>query len=396
MKTNENNTILSGDRRVPGDVYMMLSPEGQVREISTEDFLYKCFGDFLNDYAYYTLREMKPPYINCFFVHYRFHDSGQIPDQEVGESNEAFGEYLLSIIKKLGLKPVNTCRFYPFLYCYQKSLDPLLPENSEQALKKTADYQRAALYYSDFGVFGGTKVYKGIETDRGVVLFDNTERGTALQRRYKDFFTANFFDPRLGVTFLRTLELIPSEEQRAKVNPDLEALYCGDPEPFGVLPADCYTDMKEIGIYTGCEHYDMSATLANFAALAGFDEGENPFIPEHTYNIGCLLYLSSPECRDPTIQDDFPNIFSYHDWFDALAERFAKATTDTEKTQALAAIRERAGHLLRQDYPNIRLPQQARLTLEEQNKATHQGRQLPDVRAKSIKFSGKKKGRGIR
>ena len=96
-----------------------------------------------------------------------------------------------------------------------------------------------------------------------------SEKGELLQKRYKDFFADNFFDPRLDVTFLKTIELIPNEAQRTKVNPDiaLDMLYSTEPEPFGILQADYYTDIEETGIHTECECYDMSATLANFSGI---------------------------------------------------------------------------------------------------------------------------------
>ena len=95
----------------------------------------------------------------------------------------------------------------------------------------------------------------------------------------------------------------------------------------------------------------MSPTLANFAALSGFGKGEIPEnIPDRTYDISCLLYLASPECKAPEIQDEFPNFFSYHDRFDPLADRLTQATTENEKTQIMASVRELAGELLREQY----------------------------------------------
>lgn len=143
-------------------------------------------------------------------------------------------------------------------------------------------------------------------------MFDNTEKGELLQKRYKDFFADNFFDPRLDVTFLKTIELIPNEAQRTKVNPDiaLDMLYSTEPEPFGILQADYYTDIEETGIHTECECYDMSATLANFTAISLHDKDELPSLTDDTYNIGCLLRLSSPECKTPDIEDELPNLFT--------------------------------------------------------------------------------------
>lgn len=193
------------------------------------------------------------------------------------------------------------------------------------------------------------------------------------------------------------LELIPTEAQRAKANPDLSALYEDGPEPFGVLSGNCYIDAKEIGVHTVNERVDMLATLANFASISQMDKGEIPDLPDDTYEISCLLYLASAECKDPTIQDGFPNFFFYHDRFDKLAKKFVKATTETEKQQVMATIRERADHLLLHDYPNIRWTHKAESPRKELHNAVGMSndqpfKRLPDVAGKLVWKPKKKKG----
>lgn len=95
------------------------------------------------------------------------------------------------------------------------------------------------------------------------------------------------------------------------------------------------------------------------------------------------------------IRDKFPNFFSYRDWFDNLAERFTKATTETEKQQAMALIRQRADHILRHDYPNLRRPPVPAPKEQTETAVTSVGkpaRQLPDV-AKKLAAHSKKENR---
>lgn len=68
----------------------------------------------------------------------------------------------------------------------------------------------------------------------------------------------------------------------------------------------------------------------------------------------------------------------------------------------MAKIRELAGEILRQDFPNIRQPRQVAAS-RKQNKATviqegHRARQLPDVAAKLAKLAKtpRQKGKNIR
>ncbi len=114
--------------------------------------------------------------------------------------------------------------------------------------------------------------------------------------------------------------------------------------------------MKEVGIYAEYEQHDMSPTLDNFACFTGLDRGEQLDLPGDIYDISCLLYLSSPDCKGPVIQDDFPYYFSYYDRFDPLSDKFAEAATQAEKGKIMADIRKLAGVLLREQYPNIRRP----------------------------------------
>lgn len=100
------------------------------------------------------------------------------------------------------------------------------------------------------------------------------------------------------------------------------------------MQADYYTDIEETGIHTECECYDMSATLANFTAISLHDKDELPSLTDDTYNIGCLLRLSSPECKTPDIEDELPNLFYYGEYFNPLSERFAEAATKDEKCRS--------------------------------------------------------------
>lgn len=399
MKTSEKNLIIPDDRREPGDVYMILSPEGKVMVISTVDLIYKRFTDFVNDGAFYALRDHKPPYMNNFFVQYRFPDPKMIPSWDAGADTDRYFNKLQTAIRELGLEPMKTARLYPAMYCYTRSLEPLAPENAPERLAQEHGYQIAAVRYSDFGAATGQNNYTGIETDRGVLLFDATQKGKELQKRYRQFYTNHFFDPRLDISFFRVLELIPTEAQRAKANPDLSALYEDGPEPFGVLSGNCYIDAKEIGVHTVNERVDMLATLANFASISQMDKGEIPDLPDDTYEISCLLYLASPESKEPFLQDEFPNFFSYYDRFKPLAKRFEEAGAETGKAQVMAGIRKLAEEILRQDFPNIR---QAKPTHKEQNKAAvtpecHRAKQLLDVTVKLAKLAKtpQKKGKGI-
>ncbi len=109
---------------------------------------------------------------------------------------------------------------------------------------------------------------------------------------------------------MRMIELIPDKEQLAKVNPALQTLWQDESTPFGQVPEKYYLNMDQIGVYTENQRYDLAPTLENFIQFSGLDNGETPSMRDETYNISCLLHLSSPQCNDPVIQDDFSQLFS--------------------------------------------------------------------------------------
>lgn len=76
--TEENRTMNPGDRREPGDVYMVLSPEGKTQTVSANGRYYKNFGHFVKHYTEVMLHDWLTPYPNSFFVHYRFADPDRV------------------------------------------------------------------------------------------------------------------------------------------------------------------------------------------------------------------------------------------------------------------------------------------------------------------------------
>ena len=357
MKTEDNK--VDADRiKKPGDLYMALSPEGKVRSIAAGDLMYENFREFTQDAVYYTQKGRgDAPYLNDFYLHYRFPDDKDVPYWKSGGNDEEYHQRVFDTIKDQGLKPYQTIRLYAAMYCYDNGLNPLLQENSQNELEKQPAYQSAVLRYSNFGERTEHQTYHGIETDKGVVLFDGTKRGEELQQKYIDFHVANFFDARLDVTFLNKMDVIPDAGQLGKVNPELDALYADGPEPFGMLPASAYCDKNDFKAVCVNNEYNMAPENELFITFAGLDK-DIITLPTETYDISALLYLSDPDCQDPEIVDEWPNFFSYHDRFDPLDEKFRDAATDIERKEIMNDVRILASQILKEDFSHIRKPAQ--------------------------------------
>ena len=353
MKTENNNKVDPYRIRKPGDLYMMLSPEGKIRSVAAGDIMYNNFREFTQDAVYYTQKGRNAPYLNDFFLHYRFADDKDVPYWKSGGNDEEYHQRVFDTIKDQGLKPHQAIRLYPAMYCYDNGLNPLLQENSQKELEKQPAYQSAVLRYSNFGERMDYPTYHGIETDKGVVLFDGTQKGEELQQKYIDFHMDNYFDARLDITFLNKIDVIPNMQQLEKVNPELDALYANGPEPFGMLPPSAYCDINSFRAVCVNNEYNMAPTNELFISFAGLDT-DIKSLPDDTYDRSALLWLSDPNCNDPEIVDEFPNFFSYHDRFDPLDEKFRDVPNEVECKEVMNQVRELAGKILNEDFPNIR------------------------------------------
>ena len=324
--------------RESGDMYFLLSPQGKVKMASKDDSIYDNLAEFINDCAYYTFRDNKPPYSNDFILHYRLDDtvrSNQIISSERGD-----------------IKPEKVYRLFPALYCFENNLAISSLDKPEEIWLENKKYQMAALRYSKMGERGIT--YHGIETDKGLLLFDGTAEGEALQEKYIDFYIHNFFDPRLDISFLKKVDLIPDELQKEKVNPSLDTLTSNS---FGTITDSDYVDAKDIPVYCLEEQYDMRPTGRNFLTLLEIDKGRVTHLPAETYDISALYWLSDSACKSPDI-DEYPNIFSYQDRFDPLLDRFYAVVNEIEEEKIMIEVRSLAKQLLNDEFSDIRKPKE--------------------------------------
>ena len=68
MKTQENKNFDPYRIIKPGDLYMMLSPEGKVKSVMEGDIMYENFHEFIYDAVYYLQKGRDAPYLNFSFI----------------------------------------------------------------------------------------------------------------------------------------------------------------------------------------------------------------------------------------------------------------------------------------------------------------------------------------
>ena len=248
---------------------MMLAPDGKVQVASANGRFFKNFEHFTRHCATALLNQMRPPYGNSFFVHWRFENPASVWADY--ENISVYPRRLLEAIRDQGLRPRATRRLYPLLYGIQKGCD-----TRQIHLYDNPDYLDRVRLYEGSNAEERPLSYRGIETDAGVLLFNSTARGEALYGEYLHFLAAHFYDPRMDLTFVRTLELLPEETLRSKINPPVDKLREGRTEAFCRLPSVYYAERDQLGIYTELRRFDLSPKEANFIRLSNYIKSRFP------------------------------------------------------------------------------------------------------------------------
>lgn len=112
-----------------------------------------------------------------------------------------------------------------------------------------------------------TKPCKAVETEKGVVLFSDNERGNNQLGQYLQYLSDHFYEKDFGIETLRLYELdipmqeVPETVNRCMSNERTEQYNSGPDDP---APDNVYAD-KSILSYGNCtKTFDMRATGDNF------------------------------------------------------------------------------------------------------------------------------------
>ena len=157
-----SSRIQSEEPLHPGDVFMMFASDGKVQVTSANGRFFRSFEHFSIHCATALLNQMRPPYGNSFFVHWRFENPASV--WAGNENISIYPRRLLQAVRDQGLRPRATRRLYPLLYGIQKGCDT----RQMADLYDNPDYLEQVRLYEGFNVEERPLSYRGIETDAGV------------------------------------------------------------------------------------------------------------------------------------------------------------------------------------------------------------------------------------
>ena len=271
MNNVENSSrIWCGELRHPGDIFMMFAPDGKVQVASVNGRFFKNFEHFMLHCATALLNQIRPPYGNSFFVHWRFENPASVWADY--ENISAYPRRLLQAVLDQDLRPRATRRLYPLLYGIQKGCDT----RQMADLYDNHDYLERVRLYEGYNVEERPLSYRGIETDAGVLLFNSTPHGESLYGDYLRFLADHLNHPCMELTYVRTLELLPDETLRSKVNPPVDVFGSGSMEMLGRRPSVYHAERDQLGIYTELRRFDLSPKEANFIRLSNYIKSRFP------------------------------------------------------------------------------------------------------------------------
>lgn len=271
MNNMESSSRIQSEEPLhPGDVFMMFATDGKVQVTSANGRFFRSFEHFSIHCATALLNQMRPPYGNSFFVHWRFENPASV--WAANENISIYPRRLLQAVRDQGLRPRATRRLYPLLYGIQKGCDT----RQMADLYDNPDYLERVRLYEGSNVEERPLSYRGIETDAGVLLFNSTPCGESLYGDYLRFLADHLNHPCMELTYVRTLELLPDETLRSKVNPPVDVLGSGSMEMLGRRPSVYHAERDQLGIYTELRRFDLSPKEANIICLTDYIERHHP------------------------------------------------------------------------------------------------------------------------
>ena len=192
------------ERTFRGSVYLTLTPAMQIRhiciDIPTDP---QGFLRFLHN-NYDDLDDPKSVPDN-YMIRYDFPDASKIPPLR-RDDNSAYLHELTAVMTEQQAYPKKIVSLLDVAYCKRNRIGLLTKESEHENLCKTIGYipqiYRLRKLNSPF-----PKI-TGFETNYGILLFSNTNKGLALSADYLQYQADQFFKAQNETTFLRIHSLL--------------------------------------------------------------------------------------------------------------------------------------------------------------------------------------------
>lgn len=200
----------------------------------------------------------------------------------------------------------------------------------------------------------GNKLYTGVETDKGVLLFSRNYEGN---HQYGAFMEANiekrFFEPDFEGKSLTVYELRGWPSLMAgKINRCYDSY--DNLLPLEKIPADAYLDKSVLKSVTDKEVYDLSPTWENYARLTDNEKGLGLARSVDNYDRMTLLYIMDKGYPRDGLIDEYPDNFSFHEHFEEIESKLLGRDRWNVYDEMQEKAKKLAASLLHEHFPNMR------------------------------------------
>ena len=358
-------------RTVQGSVYLTLTPAIQIRHICIDiptdpqgflRFMHNNYDD-LDD---------KKNVSDNYMIRYDFPDASKIPPLKRGDNPTYLHELMIAAAQQR-IHPTKIVSLLDVSYCNRYRIHLLTKESEHEMLRKQDKYfihiNRLRKLNPPF-----PKI-TGIETNYGILLFSNTNKGFTLSADYLQYLADQFFKAQNRTTFMKVHSLLPLAgipSQQIDRFAEMNYEHHTDYNDFQSIPSEIYcpTETARYGICN--EYYDMNPTPENLARFIRSDYWDCPTVSDENYDIASLLIIRQNGYSHKGFPSDQPRMFFRQEEFDRLSA--AKAGKSSEQSARIEEkIKVLAGEILNHAFSGYRgVSNERNLSLSEKPGPTEQ------------------------
>lgn len=339
------------DTPTPASVYLIINPEQKVEYLRLFDcgWLFSFIEQEVSAYRLCKDRDIPDNWL----MEYRFKDQSLIPPF----SNTDNGDYLsrlLPVTNSLGIWPSNVVRLRDAVFCHKMHIEPLSDQGSHDVLLNHPHFTSSSNYYDDKLVKEENyrfPCWKALESERGVLLFSETENGKLAFRKYWQYLTDHFFDPKFHIEFLNEYHVPKFMDPYAGYVDrfyDLRIKRSIERESITPIPQEFFAPRELVRTGFCQQRFDMTPTGKNYELFAdGMHIYKEIKVTLDNYRLASLLHLC--ECGEPIHQlsPEKHQMCPYEADLNAIREKYYNKPSEEQEK----AYREYGEKHLKEEFP---------------------------------------------
>lgn len=183
-------------------LYIVLNPKFEVEYIRKFDSGW--LFSFLEQEAshYQVCKDQDVP--DNWMVEVRFKDEKHIPPLAENDNSRYFLDQIMPR-DDFGTLSILSKRLRDAVFCNKNGIDPLSSQGDHDKLRNHPIFEHSAQRNEDRLVLDKSyefPCWKALESERGVLLFSDSENGKLAERKYRQYIVDHFFDPKFNIEFL--------------------------------------------------------------------------------------------------------------------------------------------------------------------------------------------------